>query len=65
MDVEGYEISVLNGLDFTKYRPKYILIETENRLNYQNVIRDYMIEKNYKFLERLSLNDDLFIDNSI
>jgi FkbM family methyltransferase len=65
LDVEGYEISVLNGLDFIKYRPKYILIETENRLNYQIVVRDYMIEKNYKFLERLSLNDDLFIDNSI
>lgn len=65
LDVEGYEISVLNGLDFIKYRPKYILIETENRLNYQSVVRDYMIEKNYKFLERLSLNDDLFIDKNI
>ena len=42
---------------------KYILIETANREIYQNKIREYMKEKNYIFLERLSLNDDLFIDN--
>lgn len=65
LDVEGYEISVLNGLDFNKYRPKYILIETANREIYQNKIREYMKEKNYIFLERLSLNDDLFIDKNI
>ena len=65
LDVEGYEISVLNGLDFNKYRPKYILIETANREIYQNKIKEYMKEKNYIFLERLSLNDDLFINKNI
>lgn len=28
IDVEGHEISVLNGLDFEKYQPKLIFIET-------------------------------------
>jgi len=44
---------------------KYILIETANREIYQNKIREYMKEKNYIFLERLYLNDDLFIDKNI
>jgi FkbM family methyltransferase len=61
LDVEGYEIDVLNGLDFSIFRPKYILIETENREVYQNAIRTYMKEKKYNFIERLSVNDDIFI----
>lgn len=66
LDVEGYEIDVLNGLDFDVFRPKFILIETANREEYQNSVRKYMIEKKYDFIERLSVNDDLFIDkNSI
>jgi FkbM family methyltransferase len=65
LDVEGYEIDVLNGLDFSIFRPKFILIETENREIYQNTIRNFMDCKNYKFIERLSGNDDLFIDNEV
>ncbi len=65
LDVEGYEIDVLNGLDFTNFRPKFILIETENRESYQNTIRKYMYNKEYVFLERLSGNDDLFIDKKL
>jgi FkbM family methyltransferase len=62
LDVEGYEISVLNGLNLNKYRPKFMLIESANREILQNTIREYMLNKNYKFIERLSQNDDLFID---
>jgi len=36
---------------------------TANREILQNTIREYMSNKNYKFIERLSQNDDLFIDN--
>ena len=61
LDVEGYEIDVLNGLDFSIFRPKYILIETANREDYQYAVRKYMTEKKYNFIERLSGNDDLFI----
>ena len=28
MDVEGHELSAIAGLDFTKHRPKLMLIET-------------------------------------
>lgn len=62
LDVEGYEISVLNGIDFQKHRPTYILIETANRKNYQEEIKKYMENKKYKMIEKMSINDDLFID---
>lgn len=39
-----------------------MLIESANREILQNTIREYMLNKNYKFIERLSQNDDLFID---
>lgn len=65
LDVEGYELSVLNGLDFNNIRPKYFLIETSNNSKYQKLIGNYMKEKNYNFVKRLTGNDDLFIDNTI
>lgn len=65
LDVEGYELSVLNGLDFSLFRPKYILIETANKKSYQEKIKSYMISKNYSFVKQMSGNDDLFVDNKI
>jgi FkbM family methyltransferase len=65
LDVEGYEIEVLRGLDFNLLRPKYILVETANMEHYQNVVRNYMLEKNYRFIKPLSGNDDLFVDGEI
>jgi len=62
LDVEGYEIEVLNGIDFTKVRPKYILIETTSSQYYSTVVDEYMISKNYKFIERISINDALYMD---
>jgi FkbM family methyltransferase len=60
LDVEGYEISVLNGLDFLKFSPIYCLIETTTDENRINMITSYMSDKNYEVLERLSGNDFLF-----
>jgi FkbM family methyltransferase len=65
LDVEGYEISVLNGINFSNIRPKYLLIETANKENYQKTVREYMKDKNYSFVKQLSGNDDLFVDNII
>ncbi len=31
LDVEGYELEVLRGLDFERYRPRFMLIETRHR----------------------------------
>ena len=40
LDVEGYELEVLKGMDFDKIRPKYFLIETSNKPYYQKIIQD-------------------------
>lgn len=45
LDVEGYELHVLQGLNLDKYRPKYILIEIYH--NTFNNILNYLQSKNY------------------
>ncbi|MEN6553996.1 MAG: FkbM family methyltransferase [Methanobacterium sp.] len=60
LDVEGYEISFLNGFDLKKYKPEYIMIETTTFENRRKVILDYMEEKGYTVIDELSCNDVLF-----
>jgi FkbM family methyltransferase len=38
LDVEGYEENVLRGLDFDRFRPRYILVEARYRSRVENVI---------------------------
>jgi len=63
LDVEGYEIEVLKGLDFTKIRPTFILIETTTHEYYREIVTNYMLSKNYKKIEEISINDILYRDN--
>lgn len=67
LDVEGYEISVLNGLNFNKIAPNYFLIETTSFENRKKSIVDYMLEKNYKIVmdDELGVNDVLFKRNNL
>jgi FkbM family methyltransferase len=60
LDVEGYEISVLNGFDIQKFSPTYMLIETTTYEDRKNFIFEYMKDRNYKVIEQLSVNDYLF-----
>lgn len=60
LDVEGYEISVLNGFDLKKYQPDYIMIETTTFESRRKAILDYMRERGYNVIEELSCNDVLF-----
>jgi len=48
LDVEGYELEVLQGLNFNKYRPTYLLIEIY--INQANDIHNYLTENNYKLI---------------
>lgn len=41
LDVEGYEAQVLNGLDFNKYRPKFILVEARFKDEIEKIILPY------------------------
>ena len=75
LDVEGYEIQVLEGLNLKKYRPRYMLIEVYkkdfNRLVY------FLDEHEYTLINNMSgytfetnplwdgkHNDYLFVDSN-
>ena len=74
LDTEGYELKILEGLNLSKYRPKYMLIEIYN-FDYVNIY-NFLKEKDYKLHSNFSNynpidnpgwdgthNDYLFIDN--
>jgi FkbM family methyltransferase len=56
LDVEGAEIEVLKGIDFSLYNFKYILVETRSIEN----ITNYLESKKYNLIEKLSHHDYLF-----
>jgi FkbM family methyltransferase len=58
VDVEGYEYDVLQGLDLSRYRPRYILVEA----NYYDEINSYLTENGYSTVDRLSEHDILYRD---
>ena len=55
LDVEGTELFVLQGLDFNRYRPKFMLIET-----YQKESIDRYISPYYYQVDQLSIHDYLY-----
>jgi FkbM family methyltransferase len=58
LDVEGFEASVLRGLDFDRFAPRFILLEmdtAERRASVEAVIGD-----RYELAERLSPMDALY-----
>jgi FkbM family methyltransferase len=56
LDVEGYELQVLKGLDFNKIRPDYILIECTHKED----IFTFMNENQYEMIEFYNINDYFF-----
>jgi FkbM family methyltransferase len=55
LDVEGFEVDVLLGLDFSRHRPDLILVETRGFNEVAHVLRDY-----YDLISTLSHHDYLF-----
>jgi len=55
LDVEGYELNALRGLDFEKYRPAYLLIEARFRAEIDRFLAPY-----YQPIAELSHHDVLF-----
>lgn len=58
LDVEGYELSVLRGLDFNKYKPVFMLIECLTESN-RKEIEKYIL-KMYNFVAKLTKKDFLY-----
>jgi len=52
LDVEGYELNVLKGLNFNKYKPKYMLIEVYN-IDYVELCK-YLNTQNYYLVDNVT-----------
>ncbi|MEM6753192.1 MAG: FkbM family methyltransferase [Cyanobacteria bacterium P01_C01_bin.38] len=62
LDVEGFELNALQGLDFNKYRPEFMLVECLDEKSFQEIaayIADY-----YDLFEKASQVDYLFKSKS-
>jgi FkbM family methyltransferase len=55
LDVEGYELSVLKGLNLEKYSPKYILIEA----TFFDEVNSFLADR-YELIEKMSYHDYLY-----
>lgn len=55
IDVEGHELDVLSGLDFKRYQPTLILVETAK----PNEVRE-LLNSSYRFVSALSHHDYLY-----
>tara|TARA_B100001123_G_scaffold448812_1_gene611474 strand:- start:1288 stop:2010 length:723 start_codon:yes stop_codon:yes gene_type:complete len=56
LDVEGSEIEVLKGINFSEFNFKFIMIESRN----DQLIKNFFEIKNYFFIEKISERDLLF-----
>jgi len=56
LDVEGYELEALRGLDFNKWKPAYILVEAR----YKDEIDSFMRTVGYEEVAKLSFHDYLY-----
>jgi FkbM family methyltransferase len=55
LDVEGFEVDVLQGLDLSRHRPELILVETRGFNDLSHVLKDH-----YNLIATLSHHDYLF-----
>ncbi|MFM7191254.1 MAG: FkbM family methyltransferase [Microcystaceae cyanobacterium] len=55
LDVEGFELQVLKGLDLTRYCPKYLLVETNDKAPIDDYLKEY-----YQEIDQLTFHDYLY-----
>lgn len=59
-DVEGYELQILQGLDFFKNSPAYLLLEVQNSDRLQK-INNFLLPHKYSLVGEIGEKDYLFI----
>lgn len=55
LDVEGFELDVLRGLDFDRYAPRFMIIEAR----FKDEINAFLVDR-YEVVEQLSVHDYLY-----
>ncbi len=65
IDVEGYEMNVLEGIDFDSVSITCLCIENnrDSDLKFNKKLRDFLFSKGYRLVARLTI-DDVFIKNT-
>lgn len=58
-DVEGYELQILQGLDFSKNSPTYILLESQNSDRLEMIV-SFLRPYGYTFVSEIGEKDYLF-----
>lgn len=58
LDVEGYELDVLQGLGLTRYRPCFIVVEAR----FEAEVHAFLTQHGYQLEARLSIHDLLYRD---
>lgn len=61
LDVEGYELSVLEGINLAKYRPNYILVEA----NFFSEVNTFLERQQYKIIEQMSYHDYFYKNQNV
>ncbi|HYO79230.1 MAG TPA: FkbM family methyltransferase [Thermoanaerobaculia bacterium] len=56
LDVEGYELPVLKGIDFARHAPRFICVEAWDLA----AITTFLAAKGYEYVEQISKHDHLF-----
>lgn len=61
VDVEGFDLEVLQSNDWEKFRPRIILVESDKCLkdDLQSEITKYLEQKEYKIVSKMLINGDL------
>lgn len=66
VDVEGFELEVLKGIDFNRVDIKAILVENNSGSLYgDEPVRELLRRHGYVFFSRIGFLDDLFLHSSI
>ena len=60
LDVEGYELNALKGIDFDRHRPRHICIEIWNNMPTKKEIFSLLNDVGYIVVERIPPHDFLF-----
>ena len=55
LDIEGYEVNALKGLDFIKYRPAIFVIEYKDEIHKQQ-LEEILFKYNYHYILKLGCN---------
>lgn len=55
LDIEGYEVQALAGLDFTKYKPRVFIIEYKND-THKGQLEDILFNQRYHYLLKIGCN---------